>query len=260
MGSCHANQTIAILICSYDGSEDLWGPLHDAYDRYWPDNQYSIYLMTNYKDPNLVKFNVIKTGKEKSWTSKVTECINHIGTDYILITFDDLFPCAEFDNKNIEKLVNYSTSNKVNYLRLNNKPKYDRLINADIGVIEKNRLYRTSLVWSIFKADFLKKILYRDENAWEFEIYSSARSNYYDKFFVSTRNITPYLNAVVKGKWARKEYLLLLKDGFLVSDKNIQRMTRIESALYNYVKLRSYLFSVIIPKSKQEAIREFFFK
>ena len=33
---------VAILICSYDGAEDLWLPLSETYERYWPDCPYKI--------------------------------------------------------------------------------------------------------------------------------------------------------------------------------------------------------------------------
>ena len=57
---------IALLISTYDNSEDLWNPLEQTYHHYWNDINFPIYLSTNHKVFDSQVFNSLTIGDELS--------------------------------------------------------------------------------------------------------------------------------------------------------------------------------------------------
>ena len=98
-----------------------------------------------------------------------------------------------------------------------------------------------------------------EESAWDFEIHGSERSNKYSDFYSVDTTVLPYLNGVVKGKWVRKVYKYLYKQGFSVTSKNINIMTINDDIHYKFLILRSWVFRNIIPNYLQLKIRKQFF-
>lgn len=250
---------ICILICSYDGAEELWLPLAQTYKKFWPDCPYKIYLGTNKKNPTLDPFIPLCIGEEKSWSDNILKCIDKINDEYILLIFDDLFLHKVIDS---EKILNYSRlamKNNWSCLRLNPLPMFDQRIDKNIGRMNEDRLYRTSTVWALYKKSVLKDLLVPTESAWEFEILGSDRSNKYDDFYSIDETVLPYLNGVVKGKWVRSIYNYLNKEGFTVSDRTIKRMNYRENVIFRFIEFRSWFFRIFIPKSIQLRIRKLFY-
>ncbi|MBI51986.1 MAG: hypothetical protein CL779_02050 [Chloroflexi bacterium] len=256
--SNNLSNDICILICSYDGAEDLWLPLSETYKNFWPDCPFKIYLGTNEKTPSIEPFIPLKIGSETSWSDNIIKCIEKIDQEYILMIFDDIFLYKEIDTKKVIYFSELAVENNWSCLRLSPLPKYDYKILKGIGRIHEDRLYRTATVWSLFKKEVLKDLLKAEESAWDFEIYGSERSNKYSDFYSVDTTVLPYLNGVVKGKWVRKVYKYLYKEGFSVSSKNIKIMTIKEDIYYQYVRLRSWIFRKIIPNYFQHRIRKFF--
>ncbi len=251
-------ENVAILICSYDGGEDLWLPLSETYKKYWPDCPYKIYLGTNFKDPNIDIFETLKIGNEHSWSDNILKCLQNIKEDFVILIFDDVFLYKRIDTNTILKYTNIATKKDWDYLRLSPRPKFDKSIGNNIGKISKDRLYRTSTAWSLFKKETLQNLLRINESAWEFEIDGSHRSNQYEEFYAIGSTILPYLNGVVKGKWVTSVYNFLLKNNFTVTDKNIKKMSFFETAIYKFIIVRSYIFELLIPAPFRLRIRKLF--
>ena len=254
------NNKVAILVSSYDGAQDLWLPVSQSYEKYWSDCPYKIYLGTNFKDPNLSIFEALKIGNENSWSDNLFKCLNKIKEEYIILIFDDVFLYKKINTEKITSIVDEAVIKNWSYLRLSPRPKFDRYVSKNIGIINKNRLYRTSTAWALFKKDVLIDLLDKKESAWDFEIKGSERSNKYNDFYSVDVEILPYLNGVVKGKWVNKVYRHLKKENFDVSDKNIKKMNFYESILFEFIKIRSYFFEYLVPKSLKLPIRKMFYK
>lgn len=250
----------AILICSYDGAEDLWKPLSQTYTTYWKDCPYKIYLGTNHKKPKLSPFIPLSIGDEISWSDNILKCLEKIEEQNVLIIFDDVFLYKKIDTKLIVKFTNMAYENKWDYLRLSPLPHFDERLMANVGKIFTRRLYRTSTAWAIFKKKVLIDLLDSSESAWDFEILGSHRSNKYSEFYSIDLTILPYLNGVVKGKWVRKNFHYLKSNGFSVSNENIKLMNHWENILFQIIRLRSFLFIRVVPKSIQLRIRTILYK
>lgn len=251
-------KNVAILICSYDGAEDLWLPLSETYKKFWPDCPYKIYLGTNFKDPGINIFETLKIGNEISWSDNILKCLQKIKEEFVILIFDDVFLYKKINTNTILYYTNLAVAESWDYLRLSPRPKYDKSIGNNIGKINKDRLYRTSTAWSLFKKETLQNLLVIDESAWDFEIEGSYRSNQYEEFYSVDITILPYLNGVVKGKWVKSVYDFLFSHNFSVSDKNIKKMSFFETAIYKFIILRSYIFEFLIPAHLRLKIRKFF--
>jgi hypothetical protein len=90
----------------------------------------------------------------------------------------------------------------IDYLQLTNLYSYKTFL-PEYFLIEKSRLYRTSIFSSICRKVALKKIINPGENAWEFELKGSLRSNKYKNFYSVNYDRFKYLHAIKKGKWLR---------------------------------------------------------
>ena len=98
---------IALLISTYDKSDDLWLPLEKTYLRYWSDINFPIYLTTNQKVFDSQLFNSLKIGNEISWSDNIIKSLRKIDEEYVLLTFDDLFLTARVNNHLIKNIVRH---------------------------------------------------------------------------------------------------------------------------------------------------------
>ena len=108
---------VALIISTYDDSEDLWMPLEQTYLEYWKDIRFPIFLTTNQKVFNSQLFNSLTIGNELSWSDNLIKSLDKITQEYVLLTFDDLFLTARVDNLFIEKLMQQAIQGKFNYLQ-----------------------------------------------------------------------------------------------------------------------------------------------
>jgi hypothetical protein len=247
----------AILVCTYDGAEDLWSPIAETYQKYWPDCPYNIYLATNHKYPSLPPFKPLSIGDETSWSDNVLKCLEKISEDYVLLTYDDLFLYKKINTAVISNMINTAMENNWNYLRFHPSPKYDQFISNEYGAINTKRAYRASTVFALFKKSVLIDLLDRGETAWEFEKIGSIRSNKYDNFYVVTHQLIPYLNGVVKGKWVPDILAKLEKDKINIGDTERAIMSKNEAFVEKFNKLRFQLLLKIIPPSLRYKMSNF---
>ena len=192
---------IALLISTYDNSEDLWSPLEQTYLKYWKDIELPIYLTTNHIEFESKLFNSLKIGAELSWSDNLIKSLNKIKQEYVLLTFDDLFLISKVDNQCVEQLMTRAIQSKFNYLQFYRSiSKGRRLDDLIFKKFDKTR-YKNSTIWSFWKKDVLLELLQKDENAWEFETNGNIRSYKYKDFYSTRRNSIPFVNGIVKGIW-----------------------------------------------------------
>ena len=161
---------IALIISTYDNSEDLWIPLEQTYLQFWKDIKFPIYLTTNHMEFESRLFISLKIGDELSWSDNLIKSLNKIKQEYVLLTFDDLFLISKVDNQCVEQLMTRAIQSKFNYLQFYRSiSKGRRLDDLIFKKFNKTR-YKNSTIWSFWKKDVLLELLQKDENAWEFEI------------------------------------------------------------------------------------------
>lgn len=192
---------IALLISTYDDSEDLWRPLEQTYLRYWNDINFPIYLTTNYKVFTSDLFESLTIGDELSWSDNLIKSLNKIKQNYVLLTFDDLFLTSQVDNLLLLSLVDRAVQEDFNYVQFYRSiSKGRRLDNLIFKKLNKTK-YKNSTIWSLWKKEVLLNLLEEQESAWDFERKGNLRSFKYDNFYSTRRNVIPFINGIVKGVW-----------------------------------------------------------
>lgn len=214
------NSKIALVIPSCDNYSDLWEVLISQIDYNFKYTEIKKYIICNsdhqFKIEGLEYINV---GNDLGWSTNFKTALKQINEQYIFLWIDDLILTSDVDIELFNKITNSFISDKGNYLRFNNVPNSNRYYNNFYGIVDKNALYRTSTVMSIWDKVVLDDLLVLGENAWEFETKGTARSNKYDKFFVCYTPIFKFSNAVIKGKWNYKiKKTLIQKYGYVLSD------------------------------------------
>ena len=206
------NSKVALVIPSCDAYSDVWPPLLQGLNRYWPHNAFAKYLVTNQQQPLVEDVEVIAVGKDVSWSDNLRFALDRVAEPYVLLNIDDLILTADVDHAAVMAMVSELVESGGNYLRLNPTPPG----NAGPGVMDlvpSGDIYRSSTVFSLWRKEVLQSVLRPGESAWHFEIDGSVRTDIFDKWFASKRFLLSYVNLVIKGKVDPRALAALARSG-----------------------------------------------
>jgi hypothetical protein len=249
---------LAILISTFDKASDLWRPLQETYERFWPDNPYRVYLATNELDPNLPQITALRIGAETCWSDNVLRCLARIDEPYVLLTFEDLFLVGRVDTKRIERLLALALDRGMSYLGLHPSPRPTEPFDGDVGRLSERSLYRASTVWSLWKKEVLLDLLRPTESAWQFERNATLRSAADPAFYRVYVGPIPHVNGVVKGLWVPSVLDALLSMGCSIDERARRRMNSVESLMEHARTWRSTLFAHLVPRRLQHTVKGLF--
>lgn len=252
------SKDISILITSCDKFYDTWDKVAYSFEKYWPNCQYEIYLMTNNIDFEHPKIKNIKIGDDMTWSLNLISAIKQIKTEYVFLWLDDVFLASEMDIIILKSIEDFIISNNINFLRLRPDPKPDKWYNIYFGEIKQNSLfYRVSIFATIWKKSLLNSLLIENETAWDFELKGSIRSKIYNKFYCTKTQPFSYIHGIEKGLWKRDAIIWLNSFGFEV-DLNYRRQMTIEEAkIYNKSKFKYQLLN-LLPSRYRHSFMYFF--
>ena len=238
---------VALIISTYDDSEDLWYPLEQTYQRHWKDIECPIYLCTNHKQFKSNLFHSLQIGTEISWSDNLQKSLKKITQDYVLLTFDDLFLTGTVDNSEIKKLMKYVIENDLNYLQFYRSISSGKRVDNKIFKKSNTAKYKNSTIWSFWKKKVLLELLDKHESSWEFEIIGNKRSFPLDNFYSTRSNIIPFMNGVIKGRWEPIYKKRLLKSGIKINDER-ESLTTLQSVLYHFRDIQFDFLTYLIHK------------
>lgn len=204
----HTEQ-LSILFSSHSGSSDLWGITSYFFHKYWPDCPYTIYLGANgetYKNACPPTWIYLNIGPDISWSISLTDYLNAIDTDYVLLMLDDFMLTKKVQQENIDNAMKFILQNKVVMCRLTPNPPPDANIDSDFGYIDvANQVpYISSLQAAIWKKSFLLQLLRYNFTPWEFETKAGKTNDakQYDNYFTATTHpFINYTHYVEKGRF-----------------------------------------------------------
>ena len=178
------NNDITILVNSCDLYEDTWYPFFKLLKIQWPDCPYNIVLNTETKKYTCDFFNVetINSGTDLSWTARLRYVLNQIDSEFILFFLEDFFLQSPVKTEAFEKALQLIRENDdiglIHYTPVEKEmpiPKND-LENCFYELPIRKRTLRTRVAVSLFRKDYFLKLLYKDENPWQYERESHIRS------------------------------------------------------------------------------------
>lgn len=246
------NKDLAIIVLSCDKFSSLWPLFFSRLNKFFPadiDIPVKLYLLSNFcefkSDCNL-EINLIKTGEDISWSCNLRKLLSSVDEENILFFMDDGLLSAPVDKKRFINIYKEFLDKEMNYINLKSSPPANTNLGNYFGELSPGTHYRTSIVPSIWKKSILLKLLRDEENAWQFEIFGSRRSDLYENFFSINEPIFKFDHVVIKGKIDRAIYKKL-KLNEEHHELNFPIMTRWEYFLDLSKRLRSFLVKKFVP-------------
>lgn len=111
---------MALLVLSCDKYSPIWNDFFNLRDKFWKDCQYPWYLVTESKDYERFGVNVIKCGKDTSWSRRFRMAVQSVDAEYIGLFLDDFFISSQVDNQLIESLLDLMEHDHVSTINVGN--------------------------------------------------------------------------------------------------------------------------------------------
>jgi hypothetical protein len=176
-----------------------------------------------------------------------------------LLFLDDLFLNRKINWEYVKAVLNWINEEDPNYVGMNSGPPPDKPFNELVGIVSKGTIYRTCTVLSVWKREVLIDLLKYGENAWDFEILGSVRSDKYENFYSTWKECFPVTNGVIKGKWQRTAVRNLQALDIEVDLARRPIMTHKETLLF-FLKLQRAALLHLLPARHRRWVKNAFFR
>ena len=250
----HVESEMALLIPSCDAYADVWPPLFQAFEKYWPAAAFSKYLVTNQLAPRFENVQTIQVGQDVSWSDNLLSALQKIPEPYVLLNIDDLILCKPVDHAAVMSIASQLMASNGNYVRFNPTPSGRG--RGAIGEVLPGDFYRASTVFSLWRKEVLQSVLRRGEDAWHFEIHGSARTDVFDKWFASRRPLLQHVNLVIKGKVDPRAVTVMQRCGIAYQSRRAV-LSRSE-LIVRWLKEQRSQALVLLPRRLGRSIRNVF--
>lgn len=215
--------SLAVLIMTCDAYKDLWDPYIVLYKKYWKNPTINAYFCSDTLNSGYEGFKDIPVGEFIEWSARLKYALSKIEEEYVLLVLDDYYITKPvLEDKLIEQVEIMKKLNAVSCrIFPAPAPNKDLIGYPEYGINEKGQKYRCSTQATIWKKEFLIKIIDESENIWQFEHNVSERSNAYDDLFIGLKIINdkdphyPYhylCTAVYKRRWMKEAFVLAKKE------------------------------------------------
>jgi hypothetical protein len=237
--------SVAVVVVSCDKYSDLWGPCFALLDRFWPQRPGPTYLVTNELQPAFAGVTNIPVGPDVSWSDNLLKALEAVREEYVVMVLEDLFLCEPVDLERLSEIFAWAHAARPNQVRLNpTEPPYLRTGEL-VGEVPPGAPYRTTTVMTLWKKDVLRSLLRSGENAWQFEIDGSERSDCFDGFYSTYGRCFAVINGVIRGKWQRFAVQRLRMLGIAAEVSARPVMTSRETLRVHYIAMRARAFKWI---------------
>lgn len=248
---------VAVLVVSCDNYSDVWPIFFQLYGKYWNNNDFRTYLLTNNLQPEFENVEVLSVGEDISWSDNLLNALPRIEEEFVLLFIEDLLLTKPINLELFHRCLDWALARNASYFRFNPATYPDIVINNEIGIISRGAVYRTSVVLSLWKKEVLCSLLKPGENAWEFEHHGAVRSDKYDDFYSATSTIFPVINSIIKRVWERSAVRKLSRLGITI-DISYRPVTSLTGeVLWKFRLLRSMVFTAI-PGKWRRSVKRFF--
>ncbi|MFL2693699.1 MAG: hypothetical protein ACJ0G1_08330 [Gammaproteobacteria bacterium] len=101
----------------------------------------------------------------------------------------------------------------MNYLNLKSSLFVNKSLDSIYRELPPGTNYRSAISPSFWKKNIMIELLKDEENAWQFEIFGSQRSDAYERFYSINEPLFEFDHLVIKGKIDRAIYKQLILNG-----------------------------------------------
>jgi hypothetical protein len=219
----------AVVVVSHDRYADIWSGFFSLLFRFWADNPYPLYLISNQITHPHSRIQPICVGEDLSWSQTLADGLARVPSRVVLLVLDDFYLTGPVDTALVRRLRDAMAHDDVVYLRLAPNPKPDIPLSdiSELGLIRKGAPYRASLQMAFWDRLALLDLLRPGESAWDFELRASRRSDAMTQKFLSVREgirPIPYRDVVIRGKFLPEaiEHFSSLDVGFDLSKRPVE--------------------------------------
>ena len=164
---------LTLLIHTCDKFSDLWEVHVMLLNSNWADRNINTLLVTD-KDTtkSYEGIKVISAGEGKELPVRAAAALQHIKTEYVLVTLDDYFLTKKIKTKKIGNLIDVMEKENLDYMSLFNDPNsFDRMRGyKSIYNVKLNGNYKVNLYPGIWRKSFIEKTIKDSMNAWQYEV------------------------------------------------------------------------------------------
>lgn len=237
---------VTILVSSCDLYEDAWSPFVQLLRKHWPDCSYPIVISTETKKCPIKGVQTINIpgGGIFSWTARLRYTLQQIQSEYILWFLEDYFLLKPVDvegfRKGLSILENHADVGLIHYtpVEKNTVNLHHDLEHCYYELPIRKRTLRTRVAISLFRKEYFIKLLYGDENPWQYERESHIRSMfagykiYRQNYELYPPTFTYYLDhdigiGITSKKWLPNTKAKLEENG--ITDVNYDRLGILDS-------------------------------
>lgn len=216
---------VGVLIVSWDGYADLWGPLFHFFFRHWSDCPFPVYLGTNSRTFHDPRVRPVLIGEEVDYCSNLSAMLRQLPHRWVIPWVEDFIPCARVDSKRIRTIIDHAAMNGIDYANLVALPHEVAPMFAGPAVVDTlgempaDAPYRASMGVGLWRREALRRLLVPGETAWDLERIGSRRSA--ELGFrclcttVSKSHDPPVkvVNGIERGRWTQRAADLLRAEG-----------------------------------------------
>lgn len=195
------NKNLSIIVTTSDKYVGLINLFFYYLMLNWSDHNTDVVIVGETINPSINHLNVksLVVGSPATWSEQVFFGLKYVSTPYIILLMEDAFILSEVKSNSINSILDLFNSKDLDYLRLSSKGhgNFDSMLFAFDYKIDT-----VSICFGIWRRDFLRKLLRKNENAWEFEFNSLVRIKYFkNKIYKSNSKILdiPPGGVIVKG-------------------------------------------------------------
>lgn len=239
-----AKADITILLTSSDKYSDAWSPFIHFWSINCPNLDFPIVINSETKifntdNPNITTY----LGKPNlPWSKRLINCLKTIKSKYVLLCLEDYFIQSSVDEEIFNAAVDTMESDEdvgVIQFAIDIPCRYDKTVVVNkyfspVPILKTDRKTHNGRIYcvlSLYRTDYLKKLLVPTESPWEFEIYGTLRSQYFKEKVYREREdhsrcfnylIQPcYGYGILRGKWLPKNAELFEKFNLDVDYSNL---------------------------------------
>ena len=232
-----AENNITVLMSSCDRYADAWEPFFRLRGIFWKDCALPTVICSETIEytGSAADVTTYCGGKGVPWTRIMKKCLKSIETEYVLLCLEDYFFQSDVDTEVLDAAVKQMEEDKnvgVIQFAIDIHTRYDesRVVGSYFSPVPKYERSRQNgriyCVLSLYRREYLKKLLWGRESPWEFEIYGSLRSRFYGETVLREREDHPrcfdyYIDpktgyGISRGKWLPKNRELFERYGIEV--------------------------------------------
>ena len=235
---------ITILLTTSDKYSDAWKPFMHFWNINCQKLNFPIVINSETKifetdNPNIRTY---LSKPNLPWSKRMINCLKTIKSKYVLLCLEDYFIQSSVDEEIFCAAVDTMESDKnigVIQFAIDISCRYDKsvIVNkyfSPVPILKTDRQTHNGRIYcvlSLYRTDYLKKLLVPTESPWEFEVYGTLRSQYFKEKVYRERDdhkrcfnylIEPkYGYGISRGKWLPKNVELFQKFNVDVDFSNI---------------------------------------